>query len=123
MPMSLEVDSFYIPMPELLFSYGTLQKEKVQVELFGRKLSSTPDAITGYKLSTIEITDPEVLRKSELKYHFIAIPGDDSDRIDGVVIELNETELAIADDYEAEQYKRVEVKLASGKKSWVYVSR
>lgn len=33
-------------MTELLFSYGTLQLEKVQLESFGRVLKGTKDAMT-----------------------------------------------------------------------------
>ena len=53
-------------MMELLFSYGTLQLEKVQMESFGRTLKGAKDAIPGYKLSTVEITDKDVLEKSGL---------------------------------------------------------
>jgi hypothetical protein len=52
-----------------LFSYGTLQKEKVQLETFGRILQGEKDALSGYKIDMLEITDPEVLRTSGEKYH------------------------------------------------------
>jgi hypothetical protein len=55
-------------MPNL-FSYGTLQKEQVQLETFGRLLQGEKDILSGYKLNMLEITDPEVLRKSGQKYH------------------------------------------------------
>jgi hypothetical protein len=44
-------------MKEYLFSYGTLQKEKVQSDLFGRLLTGTKDILRGYKTSSIKITD------------------------------------------------------------------
>jgi hypothetical protein len=47
-----------------LFSYGTLQKEQVQLETFGRILQGEKDTLLGYQLDMIEITDPEVLRKA-----------------------------------------------------------
>jgi len=31
----------------LLFSYGTLQEERVQLSTFGRRLSGEPDALPG----------------------------------------------------------------------------
>lgn len=55
-------------MPDL-FSYGTLQKEQVQIETFGRILQGDQDVLTGYRLEMLEITDPEVLRKSSQKFH------------------------------------------------------
>jgi hypothetical protein len=55
-------------MPHLL-SYGTLQKEQVQIETFGRILQGDQDILTGYRLEMLEITDPEVLRKSSQKFH------------------------------------------------------
>ena len=110
-------------MKEYLFSYGTLQKEKVQMELFGRLLKGTTDILKGYKLSTIEIKDESVLLKSEQKYHLIAILSKDNiDIIEGMVLEISEEELFIADKYETKDYKRVNVMLESGKEAWVYVA-
>jgi len=109
-------------MMELLFSYGTLQLEKVQMESFGRILKGTKDAILGYKLSTVEITDKDVLESSGQQFHPVAIPsGNTGDKVDGVVFEITKEELAKADEYEVDDYVRVEVTLDSGKKAWVYV--
>jgi hypothetical protein len=47
-------------MKEYLFSYGTLQKEKVQIDLFGRILAGSNDVLKGYRVSTIEITDENI---------------------------------------------------------------
>lgn len=110
-------------MQELLFSYGTLQKDNVQMELFGRLLTGTRDVLQGYALSTIEIKDKAVLAKSEQPYHLIAIPSTDhTGTIEGVVFELSEEELHQADDYETDDYKRIKVTLQSGKAAWVYVA-
>jgi hypothetical protein len=48
----------------LLFSYGTLQQDEVQLSSFGRLLEGQADAMVGYRQSLIEITDPEVIRKA-----------------------------------------------------------
>lgn len=110
-------------MKENLFSYGTLQKEKVQLELFGRILQGSGDTLKGYRLSTIEIKDESILSKSEQKYHLIAVSSKDkNDFIKGIVFELTEKELIIADEYETDDYKRVKAVLASGKETWVYVA-
>lgn len=110
-------------MQELLFSYGTLQKAKVQQELFGRSLKGTRDILTGYALSTIEIKDASVLEKSEQPYHLIAVPSSDhTAAIEGTVYTITTDELHQADLYETEDYKRVKAMLQSGKEAWVYVA-
>ena len=110
-------------MQKLLFSYGTLQKDNVQRELFGRLLTGTRDILKGYELSTIEIKDKEVLAKSEQSYHLIAIPSkNNTGIIEGVVLEISTDELHQADDYETDDYKRIKVTLQSGKEAWVYVA-
>lgn len=108
---------------EYLFSYGTLQYEKVQLETFGRLLKGTKDVLAGYLLSSVEITDEEVLAASEQQYHLIAVPsGLDNDTIEGVIFEITHEELLSADQYEAEDYKRVKEKFKSGMEAWVYVA-
>jgi len=107
---------------ELLFSYGTLQLPKVQLELFGRLLNGTKDSLKGYKLERIEIKDPDVLAKSEQQFHLIAIPSAD-DVIEGMAFEFTMEEVLEADKYETEDYRRISVQLESGKESWVYVAK
>jgi gamma-glutamylcyclotransferase (GGCT)/AIG2-like uncharacterized protein YtfP len=110
-------------MQELLFSYGTLQKDNVQLELFGRLLQGHQDVLQGYQLSTIEIKDESVLVKSEQPYHLIALPAKDTpDTIEGIVFTISKEELLLADNYETDDYKRIKVKLQSGKEAWVYVA-
>ena len=110
-------------MKEYLFSYGTLQKEKVQVELFGRKLHGSPDTLNGHKVSTIEIKDESFLAKDEDRFQKIAIISNNkNDSIKGIVFEITEEELLLADKYEPDGYKRVTVVLASGKAAWIYVA-
>ena len=109
-------------MSEFLFSYGTLQNEEVQMELFGRILYGTADVLKGHKAVTIEIED-EPFSKDEDKYQLIAVISEDSDdSIKGTVFEVTEEELFMADKYEPNNYKRVTVALASGKQAWVYVA-
>src|ERR1700759_4932618 len=110
-------------MTEYLFSYGTLQKEKVQIDLFGRKLNSSNDALPGYKIATIEIKDETFLAKGEDKYQkTLTSSKDKNDRIKGTVLELTEDELLTADKYEPDNYKRIKVVLESGKEAWIYIA-
>jgi Gamma-glutamyl cyclotransferase, AIG2-like len=107
----------------LLFSYGTLQDPAVQQANFGRLLTGTPDALTGFVLGEIEITDPEVIAESGLTHHLILHPdGSAADQIAGTVFRITGDELAAADLYEAGDYRRIEVQLASGLTAWVYIA-
>ena len=108
-------------MSERLFSYGTLQQPAVQMASFGRLLDGAPDALVGWKQDMVEITDAAVLAKSGQKFHPIVMPGAPSDRVPGMVFEVTAKELAAADLYEVDDYRRVSAKLASGLTAWVYV--
>lgn len=105
----------------LLFSYGTLRLPKVQRETFGRKLSGVPDALEGWREEEVEITEPEVLRRSGRTHHPVLVPGD-GPAIGGTVFEITDAELARADAYEVDDYARVELALRSGRRAYVYVS-
>ena len=108
----------------LLFSYGTLQLEQVQLETFGRLLKGEKDVLSGYKITMLEITDPEVLRRSNQKYHpIIAFSGNENDKVEGVLFEVTEEEIQQADEYEVADYKRVEVTFNSGNKGYIYISK
>jgi hypothetical protein len=108
----------------LLFSYGTLQKEQVQLETFGRVLKGENDSLPAYKLDFVEITDPEVLRKSEEKFHpIISYSGNSEDKVEGVLFEVTEAEILAADEYEVDDYKRIETLFASGKKGFIYIEK
>jgi len=108
---------------ERLFSYGTLQQEAVQLANFGRKLTGVPDAVKGYRLSSVAIADPDVVSTSSLAVHPILVPSDDpAEEIEGVVFTVTSAELFAADRYETDAYTRVSVCLRSGTEAWVYVS-
>jgi gamma-glutamylcyclotransferase (GGCT)/AIG2-like uncharacterized protein YtfP len=105
-----------------LFSYGTLQLEPVQMQSFGRLLSGRDDAMSGYKIAMIEITDPGVIRTSGERFHpVVTASGDPQDEVTGKVFFISPEELEAADRYEVSDYKRVEVPLKSGILAWVYV--
>ena len=108
-------------MPKL-FSYGTLQREGVQLATFGRRLTGVSDALVGYRQSLVAIDDPEVVRTSGKTHHpIVAFTGHGDDRVAGMVFEITDAELAHADDYEVAAYVRVKAPLAAGLEAWVYV--
>jgi gamma-glutamylcyclotransferase (GGCT)/AIG2-like uncharacterized protein YtfP len=107
---------------ELLFSYGTLRQRKVQLATFGREVEGYVDAIVGYELDYVTITDPDVIAASGSDRHPILRPTERSDaHVDGTVFTISDAELAAADDYEVDDYRRISVPLRSGPQAWVYV--
>ena len=106
-----------------LFSYGTLRQANVQLASFGRRLEGRPDALTGFALSPMTITDPNVIAASGASIHTIARPsGNPADRVPGTVFGLSPAELEAADRYEAGPITRIRVRLESGAEAFVYVA-
>lgn len=106
----------------LLFSYGTLQKPRVQLALFGRTLDGTPDAITGFTRGQVPVVADDSLNADLTHYENAVATGRPEDRIDGTALQVTDDELARADDYESPaDYVRAAVTLASGRRGWVYV--
>ena len=106
-----------------LFSYGTLQQEEVQHGTYGRLLEGSPDAMPGFRLEPITIRDPDVVGLSGQEVHSIAVhSGTAADSVHGMVFLLTEDELSATDLYEGDNYRRVEVRLASGRTAFVYVA-
>ena len=106
----------------LLFSYGTLRQHDVQLATFGRELEGRLDAIVGYDLDWLTITDPHVIETSGSDRHPILRPSTRQDAaVEGSVFTISTAELAAADDYEVDDYHRVAVPLRSGETAWVYV--
>jgi len=107
-----------------LFSYGTLRQREVQFATYGRELEGVADTLGGYRLASLIISDPRVVEISGKPVHMIArASGASNDRIDGVVFEISEAELAATDHYEVDVYARVEVTLESGRTAWAYVGK
>ena len=107
----------------LLFSYGTLQQEHVQLSTFGRRLQGQRDELPGFEPSLVSIEDPQVVATSGKTHHAnVAFNGRHDSRVSGTVFEITDAELAAADQYERlAAYIRVTAMLASGKQAWVYV--
>ena len=102
----------------LLFSYGTLRYDDVQVELFGRTLKGQDDQLVGFEQIPIEFNEGG--RKI---VHSIVKRGSGDARVPGKVLDLTDDELAIADEYEPPAYVRISTKLGSGTEAWVYAAR
>ena len=99
-----------------------MRQREVQLTTFGRELDGRPDAIVGYDLEHVTITDPHVIVTSGSDRHPIPRPSPRPDAaVEGTVFAISEAELAAADDYEVDDYRRVAVPLRSGDEAWVYV--
>lgn len=108
-------------MSARIFSYGTLQLDSVQRALFGRLVPMADDVLRGFEAVAIRIEDPDVLEYSGTAVHLALVPAATDAEIPGKVLELEPGDLPAVDQYEGENYRRVEVPLASGTTAWVYV--
>jgi gamma-glutamylcyclotransferase (GGCT)/AIG2-like uncharacterized protein YtfP len=107
-----------------LFSYGTLQNEAVQQAHFGRKLNGHVDSIAGYELSMVTMQDADIIALSGEEAHpIIRFTGNHEQQVFGYVFAVSEQDLQQADDYETDDYKRVQVTLNSGLAAWVYIAK
>jgi hypothetical protein len=77
----------------LLFSYGTLQQEEVQLATFGRRLDGRRDELVGFEQSLVAIDDPQVVATSGKTHHPIVKSSSRRDsRVSGTVFEISDAE-------------------------------
>jgi gamma-glutamylcyclotransferase (GGCT)/AIG2-like uncharacterized protein YtfP len=110
---------------ENLFSYGTLQREEVQLANFNRLLEGTPDALVGYVVGLIPIRNHDVVESTnETHYRDVEFTGEPENLVDGTVFKVTPAELELTDAYESgANYVRTRVQLKSGLDAWVYQHR
>ncbi len=101
---------------EWLFSYGTLQQDEVQLATFGRLLHGSSAELPGWRLGLLAIRDQHVASLSGKSHHPIAQLASAADQVKGMVFAITPEELARADGYEVDDYKRVLLPLASGQR-------
>ena len=108
----------------LLFSYGTLQQESVQLATFGRRLNGRRDELVGFALSTQRVEDPAFVAASGKADHAIVhFTGRSDDRVAGTVLDVTDEELAMSDAYEPAGWERLSGMVVSGARVWVYGRR
>jgi gamma-glutamylcyclotransferase (GGCT)/AIG2-like uncharacterized protein YtfP len=108
--------------PHRVFSYGTLRQSDVQRALYGREVPTVADALPGFRLDWLVITDAEVIATSGSDRHPILRAGGPDDRVEGAYLELSDGDLEATDAYEVDDYVRRVVTLASGVRAFVYVA-
>ena len=107
----------------LLFSYGTLQREDVQLLVYGRRLHGRLDELVGYESVPITLEEPRLVAQTGTSDHVIVkFTGSADNRVRKTVFEITDDELAKSDQYEVDPYVRVQALLASGIQAWVYVA-
>lgn len=106
----------------LLFSYGTLQQESVQLSTFGRRLRGQSDALVGFEPTVVAIEDSSLRAAPRMAEHLnVRLSGNSDSRVAGTVFEVSDAELAAADEYEMVfRYERTVGLLASGRQAWVF---
>ena len=106
----------------LLFSYGTLQREDIQLLVFGRSLQGRRDELVGFESSPITLEEPRLVAQTGTSDHVIVkFNGSVDSRVAGTVFEITDEDLAKSDRYEVDPYVRIQTLLASGRHAWVYV--
>jgi len=82
----------------LLFSYGSLQEERVQLAALGRRLDGRRDELPGFEPSQVRIEDPRVAEATGRTHHAnVTCNGDPGRRVPGMVFEVTDAELADVD--------------------------
>ncbi|MFT5736135.1 MAG: gamma-glutamylcyclotransferase (GGCT)/AIG2-like uncharacterized protein YtfP [Maribacter sp.] len=97
-----------------LFTYGTLQEEAVQLEVFSRLLSGIQDTLINYKIAVQKVAN---------RYPTLEYTNNMEDKITGNMYTLSPEELEKADTYEGEAYERIKITLVSGNKAWAYQAK
>lgn len=96
-----------------LFSYGTLAQVQVQRATFGRELDMRPDAVLGFELPVLQVTDRDVIGLGGRDRHPILRTSDSSQAAVGdMTLTLTDEELAAAEKHEVADYVRVLAPLA-----------
>jgi len=110
----------------LLFCYGTLQEDRVQLAVFGRLVQSERDCLAGYELSHVQIENDHISSATTIAgsqhYANLKFTERTTAQVNGLALDVSDAELEAADAYEKEVgYERIPVRLSSGRLAWVYV--
>ena len=108
----------------LIFSYGSLQEEAVQLSVYGRVLRGESDALVGWVRTRIDVPKwHKAATQGTTHYANVERSPQSASRVAGTLLELTDVELTASDGYERDaEYVRVMITLESGRRAWVYVS-
>jgi hypothetical protein len=94
-----------------------LKDKNIQENIFGRSLKGSPDKLIGYVVEYIEIEEEFGMEK----YPIIIATENPNDIVSGLLYEITDQDLNLADTYEGLHYKRIEVTLESKQTAWAYI--
>jgi len=97
---------------EPLFAYGTLLDAAIQISLFGHRCQGVADSLLGYIKTEVNLDG---------EWYPNLTPAPDR-RTAGQVLYLTRNQLARADEYESDDYQRIQVILESGQTAWLYIA-
>lgn len=99
-----------------LFSYGTLCEKDVQLKEFGQEFYVEPhlDYITGYDIIKVKMYG---------QYYNVAVPNPNASAVMGAIVHIPEEMLTQVDEYEGDEYKRVQIKTLSNLECIMYIKR
>lgn len=108
---------------ELLFSYGSLGGGELQLDTFGRVVTTQPDVLPGYVAEMASRQDPRIVdRIGPIPQRVLRETRDPRDKVVGRVLRLTAEELDAADELVTPLLRRMPVTLASGRTAWVYLA-
>ena len=91
------------------------------MDTFGRKLHGKKEKLFEHKIERVKIHDKSVVDSSGTDNHpIIRYTGEKTDHVNGILFEITQDELLLADRYELDEYRRKKVKFDSGSVGWVY---
>ena len=102
-------------MIKRLFVYGSLTDPEVQQLFIGRIIKGIPCSVAGYKLTETgygKRTFPALIHEPH-----------NSQKINGLVLDLTDTELLAIDQNQGQPYKRVKTVLSDKSTAWIYIAK
>src|SRR5690606_4227550 len=111
-------------MPLRPFSVATLQLPRAPQSLHGTPPDRQPGARVRRRDPRVGTPHPAVSEAGGSDVHpGIVATGEPSDGVDGIVFEVTPEQLAVIDRYEEVAYRRIEVRLESGRTAFCYEPR
>lgn len=104
-----------------LFAYGPLRQPDAQNRLFGRELPAVEDALPGFRIERLPITDAAAIARSGSDCHPVLRRGGAGEEVRGLALAVSDGDLSQADIHEISDYVRTVVTLASGRTAFAYM--
>ena len=95
-----------------IFAYGTLLNPAIQESIIGSEIKGTPDELIGYRKTTVTIDS----------HTYPDLVADSDSSVSGKILSVTAEELERIDAYEGQEYKRIKLRLSSGKTAFVYLA-